>query len=545
MATASVSQLDEGTRPPNLESHFSEQLWNLTLRNFDERKREAFRKAREFGKFCNLTLAGVIQRYVDGPGEQVAMDVMVSLAKANFGKIEEVVEIESGDVHTQSFGAGIVLIKVKDQRVKKLLLEKEEIDFYKTVKVEGVSKERQSGKVFLKDIRTPTVRLEISKGEMEHKTKIDAGLIKMYRELMGEDVKVKIEDKQTEFYVNVRGRKKKFLWDKGDRVVTLSNFSSEREGLIVDGPVRVNLGDIGYREMEVKVIGGKRKCKSCGGMGCSFMSCKNRCKYCLLELEEGTDHVEENCRRREIGDSGSRSMAIMRRAVFEENYPVIDLTAGVDGVKEQLKEREGGAWRTKGLNTAMEAAVKVHKISSEKVEQGTPLQITEMKTRKQKKEEEKKKREEEREKKEQEKREEVVKAAEEQAKAEELAKAEEEKARQQRIEESANVVDGSQGVMEETESDEEDKGRFLQDRHNKLVGFGRAITIGKTLKKKKRMTSKGEDEKGMKKLKNETEPGADSVFVSASCPVGNSNTDSHPSIFSIGKGGRVVNDESG
>jgi hypothetical protein len=60
---------------------------------------------------------------------------------------------------------------------------------------------------------------------------------------MGDSLTIKIEDKVTDIYINQRRGQKKFRWDKGDRVVTLtlSNFTADREGLLVDGPVLVNL----------------------------------------------------------------------------------------------------------------------------------------------------------------------------------------------------------------------------------------------------------------------------------------------------------------
>ena len=114
-----------GDRPPNLdeagyEGHFSEQLWQLTLGNFDTRKEEAFRKIRQIGRHCSLTIAGVLQKYNDGAHDQVAYDVMLSMVKENYGTEEAVVELDSGDINVQSYGAGVVLIKVKNENKGKV-----------------------------------------------------------------------------------------------------------------------------------------------------------------------------------------------------------------------------------------------------------------------------------------------------------------------------------------------------------------------------------------------------------------------------------------
>ena len=426
-----TSQQDE-RRVGTYEEHFSDELWQLTLRNFDMRKEEAFRKIRVFGKHCKVTLAGIVQRYVDGTGDQLAFDVMTSLCKENYGNDEQPKELESGDIHVQSYGCGVVLIKVRDDEVKKLLVEKEAVDFYKTLSVNGDKVERKSGKVFIKDIHVPTVRLQVSGGEIENKAKIDEALRKCFRELMGDSLSVKIEDKVTEIYVNQRRGRKKFQWDKGDRVVTLSNFTADREGLLVDGPVLVNVGEIGQRELTIKIIGGKQECKSCGGLGCGFRECKNRCKYCLTEIGVDKEHKEETCVRRNIGETGSRGVAVMRRALMDEQYPRLDLTKAVEDVGKQIEERKNGAWRTMSVDIAKGTASKVGMESDRRVNSGTPLRVMNMNKRRQDRE-----RKEERVRRERERNEELLRVA---AEAEERRQAEAEERRQAEAEE---VTSGS------------------------------------------------------------------------------------------------------
>jgi hypothetical protein len=126
-------------------------------------------------------MAGVVRRYVYGTGDQLAFDVMTSLCKENYGTDEQPKELESGDVHVQSYGCGVVLIKVRDDEVKKLLVKKEAVDFYKTLSFNGEKVERKSGNVFIKDIHVSTVRLQVSGGEIENKVKIDEALRKCFR----------------------------------------------------------------------------------------------------------------------------------------------------------------------------------------------------------------------------------------------------------------------------------------------------------------------------------------------------------------------------
>ena len=107
----SVAEDDESDEMTPMEGHFSDELWQLTLRHYDTRKYAAFEQARSFGKHCRLTLAGIVQRFVDNSGDQLAFNVMNSLYREDYGADGNVVELESGDVNVQSFGCGVVLIK--------------------------------------------------------------------------------------------------------------------------------------------------------------------------------------------------------------------------------------------------------------------------------------------------------------------------------------------------------------------------------------------------------------------------------------------------
>jgi hypothetical protein len=94
-------------------------------------------------------------------------------------------------------------------------------------------------------------------------------------------------------------------------------------------------------------------------VGCGFRECKNRCKYCLTDMGIDQEHKEETCVRRNIGVAGSRGVAVMRRALMDEQYPRLDLTKAVEDVGKQIEEKKQGAWRTMSVDIAKGTTSKV------------------------------------------------------------------------------------------------------------------------------------------------------------------------------------------
>ena len=155
------------------------------------------------------------------------------------------------------------MVTAKDEEIKEMLRRKENVEYYRQ---RSGGRAEVFGKVFIKDIRNRTMVVHVSRVEMENRLEVDAGLRKEFRRLLGEEVEIQIEDRKTTTYVNQGGKRVMIEWDRGDRVVRLSNIEEGREEIIVDGPCMVNMGRIGVRRVEMKFAGGRRVCKLCGGM---------------------------------------------------------------------------------------------------------------------------------------------------------------------------------------------------------------------------------------------------------------------------------------
>ena len=131
------------------------------------------------------------------------------------------------------------------------------------------------------------------------------------------------------------------------------------------GPIEIDLGAKGVRNLYAYQFGSKSCCRLCGGDSCfqkNAKRCLHRCKYCGLPFNK--NHVEETCIKQHDMATVDQKWLVnkIEEDLVRKNMPVINLSADVKEVCEEMAGQKASAWRDGVSKTVVE---QVHKVEDE------------------------------------------------------------------------------------------------------------------------------------------------------------------------------------
>ena len=207
---------------------------------------------------------------------------------------------------TPSAVAGVAEIFVRKEEHRQWLISQNRFSYNKLLigRDGEVINKGTKGFFYITSLRTPPQLFDILGAEFEHSSAFDKPLVDQFKLLCPEaSVQVLNIEKPVPCYdpdtnnwtvKNVQGFKRVTLY-----VPPTVDF------VLPDGPMVLNLEEIGERIVHTKRVLAATECIYCGGR-CSNNKCSYRCKFCGLKMDE--DHYSKACPNSQHGDIGNSNL---------------------------------------------------------------------------------------------------------------------------------------------------------------------------------------------------------------------------------------------
>jgi hypothetical protein len=218
------------------------------------------------------------------------------------------------------------------------------------IKFNKFNREQTVGGILrIKSIKAPIITIAVTGGEPENYKEIEEALIKEYTKIGGEGtvVRASMGVKHVEYFRGNTLCRDKVMSGEIRLTITLP------PGVDIElptGPVDIDLGERGLRNLFAYQFGSKSLCKLCGGNSCfnskeNVKRCLNRCKHCGLSFSQ--NHIEETCPKQFDEATVEQKWLVnkIEEDLLRKTMPVVDLSADAVKVKLDMEARKSSSWR--------------------------------------------------------------------------------------------------------------------------------------------------------------------------------------------------------
>ena len=294
--------------------------WFSALKNAERLAMdEAFRAADK----CPRTILIQIPFGFHGGVDQVLDGVRVSLCRLE-------VNVAGGGTRYLKPGRGdgdfdvtsnacqtLVVVTFQDIKLKEEVVKIEKIPFWKKKGSKDVTYVRADKDLRVIDLIKPKITLVVTNFIPELGIKYDDALKQFYS---ADNVVVEVENGVKKQYIDMgNGDGYEAEVYDGKKYVKLS-FDGDLPDrrAVIDGKVQLNLEEVGFKTVHVRMLGKQYACESCGGYECERFYCINKCVYCRRDLRHG--HLQSECSERGWVDSNHNRKARDLERFYRDMY---------------------------------------------------------------------------------------------------------------------------------------------------------------------------------------------------------------------------------
>ena len=341
-------------------------LWDQGSKNNNYNVREAEKRVMRLADFTTHTLSCVYSGFSNINPNDFVDNCHRSLACTEYCDEEGVLQYfqpgfyENGAFTVSSANSSnVAVLTAKNEYFYNKLLALGQVPYLKFNKF--TREQRDAGILRIKSIKSPIITIGITGGEPENVEIIEHALVKEYERLGGPGtiVRPSMGVRYVEFFRGGKLCRDKVYSGEIRLTITLPPGVDKE---LPTGPVDIDLGLKGRRQLYAYQYGNKSDCKQCGSNSCFkgiVKRCVNRCKYCGLSFSG--NHCEETCPKRldEAIVEQKWLVSKLEEDMVREKMPVIDLSAEPIKIKQDMDARKSSSWRERIVNDVNKVMKKV------------------------------------------------------------------------------------------------------------------------------------------------------------------------------------------